>query len=275
MTLIDLYRSIATLGRRALPVALFLLPVHALAAPCIAPDSGGTADLPALACGLETRDGPFLIENGLPAGTTIEIEIVELNLACSSPITCSVPLGAGICETAGGGLGGDLQCYTSALELTMTGTGSLLFFNRVIHVPVADETHSASRTPGDPVQNFATRYVHLQGEIFGDPDFCMLRIRAGSDFGLLSPGETSLTDLGNSTWNVDSFFDVAYEIEFIGCPGSALEGFGGVTQKVGKLRLGETIEGVPALSTGWLGLSVIAMLGTGCLWLRRRATARK
>ncbi len=36
----------------------------------------------------------------------------------------------------------------------------------------------------------------LQGELVGDPDFCTLNITAGTDYGLPSPGQTTLTDLG-------------------------------------------------------------------------------
>ena len=38
--------------------------------------------------------------------------------------------------------------------------------------------------------------MRLQGELFGDPDFCTFRVTGGTDFGLPSPGHTTLTDLG-------------------------------------------------------------------------------
>ena len=58
----------------------------------------------------------------------------------------------------------------------------------------------------------------------------MLRIVAGSAFGLPSPGHTTLTSTGGGTWNVDSFFDMTYRIEFVGCKGSLLDGLAGTTQ---------------------------------------------
>ncbi len=257
-------------------LTLFILPAEAQAAACIAPNNGGTADLPALGCGLETRDGPFVIEDGLPPGTTIEIEIVELDLVCSNPITCTAPPGPGICEAAGGGLGGDLQCYGSDLQLTLVGTGALAGFNRMIRMPVVDETHSGPRTPGDPVQTFQNDFITLEGAIFGDPDFDQLQIRLGSSFGLPSPGQTKLTDLGNGTWNVDSFFDVEYQIDFVGAPGSALEGLGGSTQKLGRLSLGEPIPiPVPAVSRLGLGLGIAGILAVAGFWRRRAALLRR
>ena len=74
----------------------------------------------------------------------------------------------------------------------------------------------------------------LQGAIFGDPDFDLIQIRAGTNFGLPSPGATTLTELPGGDFQVDSFFDVFYEIEFVGEPGSDLEGFAGtIFQPIG------------------------------------------
>ena len=81
---------------------------------------------------------------------------------------------------------------------------------------------------GDAVQDFDNDMFLLQGELFGDPDFDLLRITGGTGNGMPSPGHTTLTRLGppGSSFNVDSFFDVEYRIEFQGAPGSILEGFG-------------------------------------------------
>ena len=100
----------------------------------------------------------------------------------------------------------------------------------------------APRTPGQPGQAFDTEMVALQGQLFGDPDFDTLRIHAGSNFNLPSPGQTTLTQLPSGNFNVDSFFDVSYRITFQGAPGSALEGLGG--QTTDSLRMEETCDGV-------------------------------
>ena len=68
------------------------------------------------------------------------------------------------------------------------------------------------------------------GQLFGAPDFCTLRITAGSEHGLPSPGHTILTDNGDGTYAVSSSFDVRYRIEFEGCPGSKIEGLSGTTE---------------------------------------------
>lgn len=69
----------------------------------------------------------------------------------------------------------------------------------------------------------------MQGQVSGDPDFDLLRITAGTSFGLPSPGQTTLTDLGGGNWFVDSFFDITYRIDFIGAPGGILAGMSGST----------------------------------------------
>ncbi len=209
----------------------------ALAAQCIAPDNGaGTVDLPA-PCPYTAPDGPMYIIDGLPPGTTIEIDPVFENFTCNPANgLCSIVHPPGDCENPGGALGGDVQCFDGMLTLTMTGTGTLAGFNRTLLVPAFSEIHSAPRTPGDSQQTFETDMFLLQGEIFGDPDFCTFRIRGGS-----APGQIILTENppGGDHFNVDSFFDIGYQIEFVGCPGSVLEGFGGTTTQIVRWQQGE------------------------------------
>lgn len=183
---------------------------------CIEPDNTtGTVDLPPNCDYL----GSMVISTGLPVGTEILIEarLTDYNNASEVP---------------GGGLGGHTQTYEALVEMQMSGTGVLIGFNRTIFVPVDAISESAPRVPGDAVQDFPTEMVQLQGSIFGDPDFDILTLRAGSGFGLPSPGHTTLTRLGppGSDFEVESFFDVFYEIDFQGAPGSILDGFAGTTQ---------------------------------------------
>jgi hypothetical protein len=206
---------------------------------CTAPENGtGTIDLPPLDCDYVAPDEPLKIINGLPPGTTIELDPILMDFLCTNPGICSLPLPPSECEMLGGSLGGHGCCAEATLDLTVTGTGSLAGFNRHLAVPVELEAHSASRNPGDPVQTFARDMYRLQGELFGDPDFCTLRVTAGTDYGLPSPGWTTLTQLPSGDYAVDSFFDITYQIEFEGCPASVLEDYMGTTTETTTLRYG-------------------------------------
>ncbi len=214
----------------------------ALANPCTAPDNGsGTVTLPPSGPGCSdgyANDGDvFHIIDGLPPGTTIEIDVVLDGFSSIS-------------ETPGGTLGGMAQQFDSNLELSMTGTGDLAGFSRVISMPLtASESHSAPRTAGDEEQIFNTLMNQLQGTIVGDPDFANLQITAGNSFGLPSPGQTTLNRLGSpgSDFNVDSFFDITYQIDFVGAPGGVLDGLSGSTQGTARILAGEPWEPCPAL----------------------------
>ena len=193
--------------------------------PCVVTDTGGTVSLPPAGCAYLSPEDVHKIIDGLPAGTTIEFDashdrfITEL-------------------QTPGGNLGGEIELFGSNLTMQLTGTGDLAGFSRVLAIPVQCEVHTGPRTPGDAVQDFDTEMVQLQGALFGDPDFCVLNITGGSGNGLPSPGHTTLTRLPSGDFNVDSFFDIDYRIDFQGCPGSVLDGLSGSTTATIKMSTG-------------------------------------
>jgi hypothetical protein len=188
--------------------------------PCIAPDNRtGTATLPAQ-CPYEGR---LVIIDGLPAGSSIEIAATLKDFA-------------NINEFAGGTLGGTLSEFNAIMEMQMVGNGALAGFNRLINMPVSCSVSWAPRTPGDAVQDFDAEINGISGELFGDPDFDLLRLRCGDAWGLPSPGHTTLTQLGTD-FVVDSFFDVEYQIEFVGQPGSLLQNMAGTTQSQDRFQL--------------------------------------
>ena len=168
------------------------------------------------------------IVDGLPIGTTIEIDATLTDYY-------------NIVRTGGGTLGGEIQDFDATLDWVCTGTGDLTGFNRHLAIPVHCEVHTAPRTPGDPVQTFDQDMFRLQGQLFGDPDFCELIVTAGTDLGLPSPGQTTLTEVPSGDYAVDSFFDITYQIQFQGCPGSPLDDLLGTTTGTDRFRAGEPL----------------------------------
>lgn len=204
------------------------LALHGTAgAQCDVPDNGfGTATMPPAGCTYFSPSGDMQIITGLPAGDTIDIDVRLENFF-------------GVNEVVGGLFGGTTSSYGAQLVLPMQGTGSLGGFNRFIIMQLPNNGNNFldcfPRNNGDPIQHFEMQLRGLRGEVFGDPDFCTLRITAGLDFGLPTTGYTTLDDMPANTWRADSFFDLVYSIEFQGCPGSVLDGMSGTT--VGVVRI--------------------------------------
>jgi len=193
--------------------------------PCEAADNGiGTVNLP-VPCDYVSRSGPMVVTEGLGGTATFEV------LPRLTGHTNVVRVG-------GGKLCGEIESFDSTLVLNITGTGDLAGFNRTISAPVGVVIHTGPRNPGDAVQVFQTEIVsmELKSQVFSDPDFDVLRVRAGRKFGLPSPGHTTLTKLTGGDFAVDSFFDITYQIDFTGAPGGALDGLSGTSQ--GQARIG-------------------------------------
>lgn len=235
-----------------------LAPLPALGVPCSAPDNGsGTVTLPPTGC---RYVGQMQISEGLPMGTTIQIS--QAVLGSFSSVT----------EAPGGTLGGNLQQFDGTLQLSMTGTGLLSGFSRSISIdlsgPMANQTSTAPRTPGTSPQSFDLELFRLFGEIVGDPDFDLLRIVGGSDFGLtsFSMGSATLTDAGGGSWSVSSDLWVPYRIDYVGAPGSVLLGRSGSSPGT------ELFVLIPEPSSlDLLGLGLAPLLGL--VWRQRERSA--
>ena len=205
---------------------------------CTQPEgSSGYAELPAR-CAYKTDVSPVVITDGLPNGSSLIVSVI-------------VDRFHNIAPTVGGNIdpAGQVLDMDAVARLDIQGTGSLATLRRTVTMPVEMEVHTSPRTPGASSETLTTDMVRLEGALFGDPDFCVLRLSGGSSLGLPSPGHTTLTRLGppGSDFQVDSFFDIEYRIEFQGCPGSVLDSFGGTTP-VQQVRLHQDGDSPPAPS---------------------------
>ncbi len=268
-------RKVATIAALLAAITFIGAPGLAFAAnPCEVTPTGGTVELPPEGCEYLSPEEVHTIIAGLPAGTTIVLAPIHRDFLCHEggagvpPAQCSVVVPPGSCEAPGGALGGTVDCTPSQAQFQLTGTGELAGFNRVLSIPLEMEVHAAPRTVGAPVQSFPTEMMSLQGEIFGDPDFDLLRIRAGGVHGMPSPGHTTLTLLPNGNFAVDSFFDITYEIEMVGAPGGPLAGMAGTTTGTLKMATGLS-SAVPTVPKPGLGVVGLILLAVGAMFIPR------
>ncbi len=222
--------------------------------PCTQLDNNnGTVNLPPAGCPYLSPDQVHMLINGLPAGTTILAQPLHHDFLCGNrpgvpgqnPAVCSFVIPG--CTNTGGDLGGEQECADSTLDLHLRGTGLLNGYDSMKTMPVSFQTAIGPRTPGDPVQSFDTEMFRLQGQLPpGDPDFDLLRITAGNDFGLPSPGHTTLkttdTPGPGATWTVDSFFDITYRIDFVGHSGGPFGGMSGSTTGTIRMLTGNGVQ---------------------------------
>ena len=186
---------------------------------CLAPDVGtGTAVFPPF-CPHGYRSPRHVrgILDGLPVGSPVlaDIEIIPLSLISSTP---------------GGPLGGEVQQWNAKLVFDLTGAGGYAGYTRSLSIAGTVKTCTAPITLGSNPQHLETDLLELFGQLpVGDPDFDLLRIAGGTNFGMPSPGYLSTTSAGGGNWNVDSFFDITYRIDFIGAAGGPFAGRSGST----------------------------------------------
>lgn len=228
-------------------VVFGLLSATVSAERCVAPDDGsGTVSLPAN-CPYVNEGGTLTIVEGLPLGTTIE---------CDYQIDSFFDVFTEI----GGPMGGEMIEFGAIMHLHMMGTGDLSGFLRDIDLPLSVIEYTAPRVPGELIQEFGCELGNLMGQITGDPDFDLLRLTAGDSHGFPAPGGTTLTRLPDGRWNVDSFFDVTFKIEFAGAPGGMLAGLSGITTGPAPVRTHQGENGwdhcdvfnIAFDATGWM-----------------------
>jgi len=188
---------------------------------CIVADNGaGTATLPPITTGATcVYLGTSEITAGLPAGTTIQI-------------AASFGFFINQNEYAGGGLGGTVSEWDGLFEMQMTGTGALTGFNHTVQLPMTGfQTNMMEwgpRVAYAPVQMAAANVYRLFGQTTSHPQFALLRVSGGNDFGMPSPGQIQLTQTGGG-WAVSGYFDLTHRIDFVGSSTGSLAGYSGST----------------------------------------------
>jgi hypothetical protein len=232
------------IATRCFPAALVLTALGSLVAPsgvaaqcCIVPDNGsGTADHPP-SCSVGYA-GYTEFADGLPPGSAVG-GVANLGGFFA------------LIQSPGGSLGGMSETWQATLVMQLIGTGAMAGYNRTVNMPIsAGNTHSAPRVPFAPVQSFNTDLFALQGQLpFPDPDFDLLRITAGTGFGMPSPGHTTFASSGGG-WAVDSFFDITYRIDFVGKAGGTFGGMSGSTVRTYRFEMCHG-DPTPARTTTW------------------------
>lgn len=203
-----------------------------------------TAESPVSAGGaLELTDGSPVIEVYNQDGNLLTAQIRYEN------ITNRI-------QTDGGSFtAGTQETFDADMVIEFTGTGAAFgagYTRTVTFGALAVTIDHDVRQNGAAVQTFHSEFRDIDVMLPpGDADFDLLHIRAGITLGP-SVGETTLRRLpGTNDFQVDSFFDISYEFEFLGNSTGAfgaLNGSSGVQQQqvspIGNTLLDLPLDGV-------------------------------
>ena len=132
------------------------------------------------------------------------------------------------------------------LEMTGTGTGTLAGYSRTIFLPDFNPSNlsvtSLAPRGGGATQSFATQIDQFDGLLFGDVDFCFLRLTIGASSGYTNAGSATYINVDDASvdWRVEHIIDFDYLFEITGCVGSPLQGVIGSTTGTSSFSVGDT-----------------------------------
>lgn len=123
----------------------------------------------------------------------------------------------------GGIYHGEVERFDSILVLHIDGIKEFEGVTATVKVPAKCETHIGPRDVKADFQRFDTMMVDLQGGT-SDENFESVKIVAGLNNGLPSPGSTTMTRNREGGFLVDSTFQMNYRIELVGRAGGKFDG---------------------------------------------------
>jgi len=138
----------------------------------------------------------------------------------------------GVVVDPGGIFEGTIDRFQSELDITVRGVNELEGYERTITLNLDCEAHAGPYDKGEPFISFPTEMMRVEGGLQGDPDFEMLHLVGGTENGFPSPGHLTAVDQGDGTYAIDSTFQMSFQVEYVGAPGGALEGFAGVMEGI-------------------------------------------
>lgn len=225
---------------------------------CNVPDDGTLGHyMPPLGCSYIATSGVFQIIDGLPPGSTIDADPEFFGFECVSD-ECVVDTGWPIV----------LAWLSGTLRLHMSGTGDLAGFSRIVEVPVEAQIQvPASHIVFSWGTTYSASFYDLHGSLVGDPDFASLEVQGGTTRGFSSPGWVTALKRPGGAASVDSYFDLGYQIDFVGAPGGELDGLSGSTQGTVRLEMERPPRPVGVCEGADVGTGTADLPPVGCTYL--------